>query len=47
MNLQNLASVAEILGGFAVLATLVFLVIEVRDNTRVLKATATNDTALV
>ena len=47
MNLQDLASIAEILGGFAVLATLVYLVIEVRDNTRVLKATATNDTALI
>lgn len=47
MNLQDLASIAEIVGGFAVLATLVYLAIELRDNTRVLKATATNDTALI
>jgi hypothetical protein len=47
MNLQDLASIAEIVGGFAVLATLVYLVIELRDNTRVLKATATNDTTLI
>ena len=47
MNLQDLASIAEVVGGFAVLATLIYLAIEVRDNTRVLKATATNDTALI
>lgn len=47
MNLQDLASIAEVVGGFAVLATLIYLAIEVRDNTRVLKATATNGTALM
>lgn len=41
MNLQDLASIAEIVGGFAVLATLIYLVIELRDNTRTLKAKAT------
>ena len=46
MNLQDLASIAEILGGFAVLATLVYLAIELRDNTRVLKAKSTSDTAV-
>ena len=38
MNLQDLASIAEIIGGFAVLATLVYLTIELRDNTKILKA---------
>ncbi len=28
MNLQDLASIAEIVGGFAVLATLIYLVME-------------------
>ena len=46
MNLQDLASIAEIAGGFAVLATLVYLAIELRDNTRVLKAKSTTDTAV-
>jgi hypothetical protein len=41
MNLQDWASIAEIIGGFAVLATLIYLIMEVRDNTRTLKAKAT------
>ena len=41
MNLQDLASIAEIIGGFAVLATLVYLTIELRDNTKTLKANTT------
>lgn len=42
MNLQDLASIAEIVGGFAVLATLIYLVIELRNNTNILKADASN-----
>ena len=38
MNLQDLASIAEIAGGFAVLATLIYLVIELRNNTKTTRA---------
>jgi len=41
MNLQDLASIAEIIGGIAVLVTLIYLAIELRDNTRTLKAKET------
>jgi hypothetical protein len=42
MNLQDMASIAEIIGGFAVLTTLIYLVIELRNNTKILKAEASN-----
>ena len=42
MNLQDFASIAEIVGGFAVLATLIYLVIELRNNTSILRAEASN-----
>ena len=38
MNLQDFASLAEIVGGFAVLATLIYLVIELRNNTKTTRA---------
>jgi hypothetical protein len=44
MNLEELASIGEFIGGFAVLLTLVYLAIEVRNNTKTLKAEANNTT---
>jgi hypothetical protein len=46
MNLQDFASIAEIVGGFAVLVTLVYLVIELRNNTKILRAEASNTSYL-
>jgi hypothetical protein len=43
MNLQDLASLAEIVGGFAVLATLVYLVVELRDNTRATRSASASE----
>jgi hypothetical protein len=39
-KLQKWASISEIIGGFAVLLTLVILILEVRDNTQIMRATA-------
>ena len=39
-KLSNWASIAEIISGIAVVVTLLFLVLEVRDNTNVMRATA-------
>ena len=44
MNLGELASVGEFIGGFAVLLTLIYLAVELRNNTRTLKAEANNTT---
>ena len=38
MKLESLAQIAEILGGIAVLVSLVFLIIEIQENTAVSKA---------
>ena len=38
MKLQSLAQIAEILGGIAVLVSLVFLIMEIQENTAVSKA---------
>ena len=43
MNLQDLASLAEIVGGFAVLATMVYLVVELRDNTRATRSASASE----
>ena len=43
MNLQDLASLGEIVGGFAVLATLVYLVVELRDNTRATRSASASE----
>ena len=40
MNLQDLASVAEIAGGTATLLTLIYLAVQVRENTSLSKRTA-------
>jgi hypothetical protein len=45
MNLQDFASIAEIVGGFAVLATLVYLSIQIKSNTRQLRFTASHGIA--
>jgi hypothetical protein len=45
MNLQDFASIAEIVGGFAVLATLVYLSIQIKSNTRQLRFTASQGIA--
>ena len=45
MNLQDFASIAEIVGGFAVLATLVYLSIQIKSNTLQLRFTASQGIA--
>jgi len=40
MTLDNLANLAEILSGIAVLVTLIFLVVQLRDNTKALRMNA-------
>jgi hypothetical protein len=42
MNLNDLASIGEFVGGFAVLITLIYLAIELRGNTKALKAEVSN-----
>ena len=44
MNLQELASIGEFVGGLAVLVTLIYLAIELRSNTKTLKAEVNNTT---
>jgi hypothetical protein len=41
MTLTDFANIGEAIGGLAVIATLIYLIFEVRDNTRILKANAT------
>ncbi|MDG1734032.1 MAG: hypothetical protein P8M49_08215 [Thalassotalea sp.] len=41
MNITSIALIAEIVGGFAVLFTLIYLIFELKENTRTLKAKAT------
>lgn len=40
MNLDNIANLAEIISGIAVVVTLIFLVIQMRDNTKALRNNA-------
>lgn len=40
MTLDNIANIAEILSGIAVVVTLFFLLVQIRDNTKALRATA-------
>ncbi len=40
MSLDNLANLAEIISGVAVLVTLIFLVVQLRDNTKALRMNA-------
>jgi len=40
MKLKNVALIAEIISGVAVVVTLVFLVLSIRENTNVVRATA-------
>ena len=44
MSLQELASIGEFIGGLAVLLTLIYLAIELRSNTKTLKAEVNNTT---
>jgi hypothetical protein len=44
MNLEELASIGEFIGGLAVLITLVYLAIELRRNTKTLQAEVNNTT---
>lgn len=44
MTLQDLAAIGEFVGGLAVLITLIYLAIELRGNTKTLKAEANNTT---
>jgi len=47
MNLNELANLGEFIGGIAVIATLIYLAIQLRQNTRALKsATLANNTSL-
>ena len=46
MNLQDLASIGEFVGGLAVLVTLLYLALELRENTKTLKANSTTDSYL-
>jgi len=46
MSLQELASIGEFVGGLAVLVTLIYLAIELRSNTKTLKAEVNNTTYL-
>jgi len=43
MKLSDLASIAEIVSGIAVVVTLVVLIVEIRDNTQVLRLSAYNN----
>ena len=43
-NLQKWALIAEIVGGIAVLVTLLFLIVEVRENSAVIRASAYGQT---
>jgi hypothetical protein len=45
MNLSDLASVSEIVGSIAILATLIFLALQIRQNTRAIEASASQDAA--
>jgi hypothetical protein len=45
MSLSDLASVSEIVGSIAILATLIFLVLQIRQNTRAIEASASQDAA--
>ena len=38
MNTANLADISEIIGSMAVVITLIFLVLQMRENTRAIKA---------
>ncbi|MBV1931103.1 MAG: hypothetical protein KUG71_05245 [Porticoccaceae bacterium] len=40
MTIDDLANLAEITSGIIVVITLIFLVVEIRDNTKALRATA-------
>ena len=40
MSFEQLASIGELLGGIGVIATLLFLAVEIRSNSRILKANA-------
>ena len=42
-KLADWASIAEIISGIAVVVTLIVLIVEVRDNTEVLRVSAYND----
>lgn len=44
MDLAEMVAIAEISGGFAVLATLIYLVVQLKENTRLMKAKATTAT---
>ncbi|WOH38653.1 hypothetical protein RI844_05380 [Thalassotalea fonticola] len=46
MSLAELVALAEICGGFAVLATLIYLVVQLKENARLMKAKATTATFL-
>lgn len=43
MNLSDLASISEIVGSIAILVTLVFLALQIRQNTRAIEASASQD----
>lgn len=43
MKLSDWSSIAEIISGIAVVVTLIVLIVEVRDNTEVLRVSAYND----
>lgn len=45
MNLSNLASVSEIVGSIAILVTLIFLALQMKQNTRAIQASASQDAA--
>ena len=43
MNFEQISMVGEFVGGVGVLATLIFLLFEVRGNTKILKANASTE----
>jgi len=45
MNLSNLANISEIVGSIAILVTLIFLALQIRQNTRAIEASASQDAA--
>ena len=45
MSLSNLASISEIVGSIALLVTLIFLVFQMKQNTRAIEASASQDAA--
>jgi len=45
MSLSDLASISEIVGSVAILVTLIFLVFQMRQNTRAVEASASQDAA--